>query len=98
MLQKIVNKIRRKRIIIQYHQDAGHGWFEIPIETLHELGIIRDITYYSYRGNGNAYLEEDIDATILTNALRKAGISYDLRYINDGERSFIRDLKMFDVG
>lgn len=97
MLQKIVNKIRRKRIIINYHQDAAHGWFEIPIETLHELGIIRDITYYSYRSDDTAYLEEDVDATILTNALRKAGISYDLRYIDDGELSSIRDLRFFDI-
>ena len=44
------------------HTDPGHGWLEVPVQLLHELGIAKDITNFSFYFSGNAYLEEDYDA------------------------------------
>ncbi len=56
----------------RYLQDPGHGWIEVPIAELTELGIADKITPYSYVGaNGTmVYLEEDLDAYTWLNAHR----------------------------
>lgn len=44
--------------------DPGHGWLVVPVKDLVSLGIVEDVSPYSYlspRG-GKAYLEEDADA------------------------------------
>ena len=43
--------------------DPGHGWLEVPIKELIELGIVEKISPYSYIKGEFAYLEEDCDAT-----------------------------------
>ena len=45
-----------------FHSDPGHGWLEVPMGDLEELGIDGEITPYSYRNGDTAYLEEDCDA------------------------------------
>ena len=52
-----------------FHQDPGHGWLEVPVTDLQELGLsIGDFTKYSYRRGENVYLEEDLDAGVFVNA------------------------------
>ena len=45
-----------------FHEDPGHAWLEVPLHALHSLGISEKITSFSYKSNGKAYLEEDVDA------------------------------------
>ena len=52
-----------------FYEDPGHGWLEIPERLVLESGA--QISKYSYRANGNVYLEEDED---LTTYLRAAGV------------------------
>jgi hypothetical protein len=53
------------RTIYNFHTDPGHGWLEVPLPELRELGIHNHISRFSYidRNRGCAYLEEDCDAT-----------------------------------
>ena len=44
-----------------YYHDAGHGWLEVPVADLLELGVADKISSCSYVNNGMAYLEEDCD-------------------------------------
>lgn len=53
-----------------YHHDAGHGWLAVKIELLHFLGIIDQVTSYSYIRGKTAYLEEDHDATMFARFYR----------------------------
>ena len=46
---------------LRYIQDPGHGWLEVPVKMLAELGIQDKITSYSYRKGTMVYLEEDLD-------------------------------------
>jgi hypothetical protein len=50
----------------KFHIDPGHGWLEVPMAELEELGIADHISSCSYRYGDTAYLEEDCDfATFL---------------------------------
>ncbi len=44
-----------------FHYDGGHGWLEVKESDLIILGVSEKITHYSYKNEGNAYLEEDCD-------------------------------------
>lgn len=54
----------------RFFEDPGHGWMEVSIHELHELGIIDKISSYSYvsRDRFWAYLEEDCDLSVWAEA------------------------------
>ncbi len=54
--------------IYNVHEDSGHGYLEVDIKELHDLGIYNEITHYSYINNGKVYLEEDVDAPLFVKA------------------------------
>ena len=64
----------------KYHaiDDPGHGWIAVPCTELNELGIIDQITGYSYLSSKRtiAYLEEDCDVTTWSKAWEKHGVSW----------------------
>lgn len=61
-----------KKTLTFFH-DPGHGWLKVPFKDLVFLGIVFDITAYSYVSGEWVYLEEDCDAGIYLSAARKAG-------------------------
>lgn len=46
------------------HRDPGHAWLAVPMSYLRELGIVHEISSFSYMNvrTSTAYLEEDCDA------------------------------------
>lgn len=50
------------------HEDAAHGWLEVPYALLQTLEITDKISAFSYRKDDTAYLEEDADLTIFAKA------------------------------
>lgn len=48
--------------------DPGHGWIHVPLKTLHELNIEKEISSYSYVSNTTAFLEEECDADVFIKA------------------------------
>ena len=59
---------------LTFHEDPGHGWLEVPMALLTELGIADEISSYSYMKGNMAFLEEDMDASTLLRAAKAAGI------------------------
>ena len=51
--------------------DPGHGWLEVTIEEIRELGIAKDISGFSYRTKTHVYLEEDCDASVFLKAKKE---------------------------
>ena len=68
-------------LILTYHQDPEHGWIEVPAELIDRLGILNDISGYSYYSHDRQvyYLEEDADASLLIKTLKFNGYEYVLR-------------------
>ena len=56
--------------VFTYYQDPAHGWIEVPLATVDDLGIADQVSSYSYRHAGFAYLEEDCDAGAFLRAYR----------------------------
>ena len=59
--------------VYKFYNDAGHGWLAVKRQELIELGILNDISHYSYQRGASVYLEEDCDATRFINACVRKG-------------------------
>ena len=64
-----------KTVMRTFFEDPGHGWLEVQVSELRDLGIFDKITHYSYRKGGTAYLEEDCDAPTYLKAQRARGVT-----------------------
>lgn len=62
-----------------FYSDPGHGWLAAPLELLDHLGLLDQVTSYSYIRGGLAYLEEDQDAGVLIAALKARGVAVAFR-------------------
>lgn len=65
-------------LTINYYTDPGHGWAACKMKTLQALGIADQVSHYSYARGRTAYLEEDCDFGLLINALRSAGVEFQI--------------------
>ena len=74
--------MRNSTLKITLYTDPGHGWGLAKREQLVKLGIIDQITPYSYQRGENVYLEEDHDLSIFCKALkeRNVKVSFDERH------------------
>jgi hypothetical protein len=79
--------------------DPGHGWFEVSMSELKELGIQNKISTFSYFDpeTDHAYLEEDCDAGVLYHALKDRGLKFETVATPDciTDDSFIRSLPRY---
>tara|TARA_R100000656_G_scaffold65499_1_gene49908 strand:+ start:172 stop:429 length:258 start_codon:yes stop_codon:yes gene_type:complete len=64
----LIHKGTMKEKIYNFHSDCGHGYLEVDVKELHDLGIYNEITHYSYINNQKVYLEEDCDASLFIEA------------------------------
>jgi len=83
------------KLTLNFHEDPGHGWLEVPLEVLSIFDLtVDDFTGYSYvdSRNGVIYLEEDCDAPKFVKIAGEHGhdIKFDEIYYND--ECFIRNL------
>jgi hypothetical protein len=78
-----------------FHEDAGHGWLEVPKKDIEKINLLNRLSSYSYINNDLIYLEEDFDAVIFVNKLKENNIFVELNYIYDGNTSKIRSYSRF---
>jgi len=60
----------------KFYSDAGHGWVAVKRQELADLGILNQISSYSYQKGKTVYLEEDCDASLFVNKLKELDITY----------------------
>ncbi len=74
-------------LILTHHIDAGHGWVEASAKLIDQLGILNQITEYSYYSHTEQkyYLEEDCDAGVLIDALKGIGQEFVFRSQDHGD-------------
>lgn len=95
-------KGKRKQVKthFSFHYDSGHGWLRVPARMIESLYLKDKITGYSYQSKDGktVYLEEDMDATTFLDKMKEYGYSQEdltIKSIDDGERSFIRNLPSY---
>jgi len=59
-----------------FHTDPGHGWLAVKRQELEKLGLLKEISPYSYQRGQTVYLEEDSDANTFIKALEANGIEF----------------------
>jgi hypothetical protein len=53
---------RKTQSVFTLYVDNGHAWAKVPREMLVQMGIVKDITHYSYQRGDYVYLgDEDGD-------------------------------------
>jgi hypothetical protein len=75
---------------LNYFTDPGHGWVAIKLNQLEKLGLIDQISHYSYIKGKSAYLEEDCDLGLLFKACDNKGIQIQTFSKHTNNRSKIR--------
>src|SRR5690606_23104266 len=78
----------------RFMSDPGHGWLEVPVSVVRDLGIAEQISPFSYRNGGIAYLEEDCDMQVFVQAMRKKGCHFTIKDV-DGDAGYIRSYSSF---
>lgn len=61
--------------IVHIFNDPGHGWAQVPVKIIEQLGIAREISGCSYEDDRFVYLEEDCDLGIFVDAAEKHGMT-----------------------
>lgn len=88
--------------VYKFYNDAGHGWLAVKRKELIELGILADISHYSYQRGATVYLEEDSDASKFIRAYSAKmnkdvkDFRYESKYSNK-DHSPIRSYESFKV-
>ena len=83
-------------MVFNFHSDAGHGWLAVKLCLVRELGLIGQISQYSYIQGSSAYLEEDCDAIRFVAAFKaKFGCEPRIKDLESKDRSPIRSMKRF---
>lgn len=72
--QQLATSSQIQPLIIDKHEDPGHGWFAVQRNIITFLGIAGAISSCSYQKNDVVYLEEDCDADAFFRALVPARI------------------------
>lgn len=84
-----------KSIIIKVYNDPGHAWGAVKRSILFDLGLLGEISPYSYQRGKTVYLEEDCDLFKLQKALELRGVLYTFIEKYTDKRSPIRSYQSF---
>ena len=55
----------------EFFEDGQHGWLKVSKSRLKQLGILSEISGFSYMRKGHVFLEEDVDLSLYVEALLK---------------------------
>lgn len=84
-----------KTFTITVYSDPGHAWGKVKRDVLHNLGIAKDITHYSYQRGEYVFLEEDQDLPRLCQALNERGTRVKFVEKNTDNHSRIRTYQRY---
>ena len=75
---------------LDFYEDPGHGWLAVPLELLDRLGLVDQVSRYSYLRGRYAHLEEDCDYSLFAQAMRERNVPFTIREHHTDNRSRIR--------
>jgi hypothetical protein len=83
---------------VKYHQDPAHGWIEVDLMLMAEVGMkASDVSAYSYVNGTKFYLEEDCDAGKFMKLAEAAGYQvklHDIHYAGDAPMRSMNRFKL----
>ena len=82
---------------LNFYEDPEHGWLAVPLPLLDRLGLLDQITPYSYMRGMLAHLEEDCDYSLFWAAAQRAGLNLKIRTMRTDQCSRIRNYCQFNA-
>lgn len=79
--------------VFNFIHDAGHGWIKVDKSFFNSLNILDKISSYSYQDKENYFLEEDCDAYIFVETLKKKNINFSFNDKIFNGYCFVRNLQ-----
>lgn len=83
-------------LVIKVYSDPGHAWAAVKRKHLQELGILSQVSSYSYQRGKTVYLEEDCDLSLYLKALNDDLRVYTFKEKHTDKRSPIRSYDQFN--
>lgn len=80
--------------LLCYH-DPGHGWLAVKTAKLKELGIADRISNHSYQRGLSSYLEQDRDAALFIDAMKKESQEFVIESRHTNKSSPIRSYSQY---
>lgn len=65
-----------QEVIIKFYTDPGHGWAAVKLATAEKLGILKNVSPYSYIKGKTIYLEEDGDLSLYCKSIIENGNTF----------------------
>ena len=81
---------------LKFISDPGHGWLQVHNTVIKASGVAPKISSYSYQDRDFWYLEEDCDAGIFLDEMKRRGIEVEINEIYQ-ENCHIRSLPRADA-
>lgn len=76
-----------------FHEDPGHGWLAVNVESAADIGLKpEDFSKYSYRLGTTLYLEEDSDGPLFATNWKNLGREFNIKTIYYDNECFVRNL------
>lgn len=101
-----INMKTLKKKVVQVYSDSGHAWAKVELKELYELGLLGEISCFSYVRQQKltsglkvyAYLEEDCDLAKYIDAYSKhnQGTIFYFKEHHTNKRSKIRGYKNYN--
>jgi hypothetical protein len=90
--------MKHKAKTYKFYADPAHGWMAVKLTELIQLGLVDQISSYSYIKGSTAYLEEDWDTYLFLSAY-KAKYSTEAKstYLHTDNRSPIRNYEKYNA-
>lgn len=76
---------------LHFYSDPGHGWLKVPRKLLLQMGVITQISPYSYESEDAVFLEEDRDASLFIEAAKQLGVTVEPIFHSTDRVSKIRN-------
>lgn len=84
-----------KNKTVYVYSDSGHAWAKVLRKDLLKLGVLGQISSFSYQRDEYVYLEEDKDLSIYVNALKNKGLNPKFKEFNSQKSSKIRSYQKY---
>ncbi len=81
--------------VFKHYSDPGHGWVAVKRELIESLGLAEKITVFSYEKGKTVYLEEDLDAPTVLDALTRRGVKWKTETVMHDKGTPIRSYPRF---
>jgi len=79
-----------KTVTKTFLRDYAHGWLSVKRKEIKDLGIVHDISSWSYMNGCSVYLEEDCDVEKYIMAQKEKGVEVKIKLGKCVESSPVR--------